>query len=87
MNAWIGYVGLIAFALAWIPQSMETIRAGRCEVNRTFLLLAGVGSFALTLYALQQGDAVFSSLNALTMLGALINLAYSLFPRPLSLGR
>lgn len=29
---WIGYAGVIALALAWVPQSMETIRAGplRC---------------------------------------------------------
>ena len=75
------YVGLVAFALAWIPQSWETIRAGRCEVNRSFLGLAAVGSFSLTVYALQQGDAVFSTLNALTTTGALINLTYSLFPK------
>ncbi|MBI3297247.1 MAG: lipid-A-disaccharide synthase N-terminal domain-containing protein [Elusimicrobia bacterium] len=80
-GAWVGYVGLVAFALAWIPQSLDTIRAGRCEVNRTFLALAGVGSLSLTIYALQQGDPVFATLNALTTLGAFINLCYSLFPR------
>jgi len=26
---WIGYAGVIALALVWVPQSMETIRAGR----------------------------------------------------------
>lgn len=82
MGHWFGYVGLVAFALAWIPQSLETVRAGRCEVNRTFLVLAAIGSLSLTIYALSQGDAVFSSLNALTTLGALINLVYSLSPRP-----
>ncbi len=78
---WIGYVGLVAFALAWVPQCWDTYKAGQCSVNRSFLVLAGVGSLALTLYALQEGDPVFSSLNALTTLGALINLQYSLFPR------
>lgn len=78
---YIGYVGLVAFALAWIPQSYETIQAGHCGANRTFLLLAAVGSLSLTLYALQQGDPVFSTLNALTTAGAAVNLYYSLFPR------
>jgi lipid-A-disaccharide synthase-like uncharacterized protein len=81
---WAGYVGLAAFALAWVPQSWETIAAGRCEVNRGFLVLAAIGSLSLTIYALQRGDPVFSLLNALTTAGALINLAYSLNPQPRS---
>mgnify|MGYP001567952769 CR=1 FL=1 len=78
----MGYAGLVAFALAWIPQSWETIRAGRCEVNRNFLGLAAVGSFFLTLYAVQEGDPVFATLNALTTTGAVINLVFSLVPKP-----
>ncbi|MBI4422710.1 MAG: lipid-A-disaccharide synthase N-terminal domain-containing protein [Elusimicrobia bacterium] len=78
---WIGYVGLVAFALAWIPQSWETVREGRCAANRSFLALAAVGSLALTAYALRQGDPVFSLLNGLTTAGAAMNLLYSLFPR------
>lgn len=78
---WIGYIGLMAFALAWIPQSIETIRAGRCPVNMKFLLLSAVGSGALALYAVLLGDLVFSVLNGLTTAGALVNLFYKLFPR------
>lgn len=77
----VGYVGLVAFALAWIPQSYETIQAGHCAANRNFLVLAAIGSLSLTIYALQQGDPVFSTLNALTTAGAAVNLAYSVFPR------
>lgn len=78
---WIGLIGVTAFALAWIPQSLETIRAGRCDVNLAFLLLAAVGSFSLMLYAFLRGDIVFSAVNLLTTLGALINVGYKLFPR------
>lgn len=78
---WIGYVGLAAFALAWIPQSVETIRAGRCEVNLAFLLLAALGSAALAAYALLKQDLVFSLVNALTTLGALVNVYYKLKPK------
>ncbi len=81
MTASIGYLGLICFALAWIPQSLETIKAGRCTVNRSFLALSAVGSLALTLYALSHGDTVFSTLNALTTIGAATNIYYSFFPR------
>lgn len=78
---WIGFVGVIAFALAWIPQSIDTIRAGRCEVNLAFLLLAALGSFSLMTYALLQGDVVFSVVNGLTTIGAFVNTFYKLFPR------
>lgn len=81
MSAWIGYVGLGAFALAWIPQSWETVRAGRCGANRVFLALSALGSFSLTIYALSRGDAVFSALNALTTAGAALNVFYSCCPR------
>lgn len=78
---WIGFVGVIAFALAWIPQSIDTIKTGRCEVNMLFLLLAALGSFSLMTYALLQGDVVFSIVNGLTTVGAVINTFYKLFPR------
>lgn len=76
----MGYVGLIAFALAWIPQSIDTIKAGRCDVNLKFLILAAIGSFSLTLYAYFRDDEVFCILNALTTAGALVNLFYKIRP-------
>ena len=81
MTSWIGGIGLVAFALAWIPQCLQTVREGRCGANRTFLALSAVGSLALACYAFQRGDAVFSSLNALTTVGAGINIWFSVFPR------
>ena len=78
---WCAYVGLRAFAVAWIPQSIETIKAGRCDVNGLFLMLSMTGSLALMLYALMRGDAIFSTVNALTTLGALVNIYYRQFPR------
>ncbi|HEX9007274.1 MAG TPA: lipid-A-disaccharide synthase N-terminal domain-containing protein [Bacteroidota bacterium] len=77
----IGYIGLAGVVICWIPQSIETIRAGRCTVNLTFLILMVVGSVCLTIYAIAKNDLVFSILNSLTTVGALINLYYKLFPR------
>lgn len=79
--AWFGYIGVAAFALAWIPQCYDTVKAGRCEANLIFLLLAALGSFSLMSYALFLGDKVFSILNALTTCGALVNVYYKLFAR------
>lgn len=77
----VGYVGLVAFGLAWLPQSWETVRAGECGLNAAFLGLSALGSVALTAYAALRGDAVFGALNAMTSLGALVNIWYRVFPR------
>ncbi|MBM4169968.1 MAG: hypothetical protein FJ215_12560 [Ignavibacteria bacterium] len=77
----VGYAGLIALTLCWIPQSIETIRLGHCPVNLIFLILSSFGSLCLVLYALFLGDPVFTLLNLLTTLGALLNMYYRLFPR------
>lgn len=78
---WLGYIGLVALVLSWIPQSIETIRLGRCPVNLTFLVLSSVGSLSLAVYAVSVGDPVFSTLNILTTGGAFLNIYYKLFPR------
>jgi len=78
---WIGYIGVIALVLSWIPQSVETIRLGRCPVNLNFLILSVVGSLSLAAYAFTLGDPVFSILNTITTVGALLNMYYKLFPR------
>jgi lipid-A-disaccharide synthase-like uncharacterized protein len=77
----IGYVGLGAFARAWIPQSVDAIRAVRCDIN---LLLAFIGNALLMTYAAIRSDALFVIVNAFTTAGALVNLYYKLFPRPSS---
>lgn len=77
----IGYIGLAGVVICWIPQSVETVRAGRCAVNLFFLILMVIGSVCLTIYAVAKNDLVFSILNSLTTIGALVNLFYKLFPR------
>ena len=78
---WIGGVGMAAFALAWIPQSVETMRAGRCGANLTFLCLSALGSGSLTAYAFLRGETVFLIVNGMTTFGALLNVVYKAFQR------
>ncbi len=78
---WIGYVGLAALAICWVPQSIETIKGGRCEINLAFLVLYLIGSIGMLVYAMDLGDLIFSLLNGLTTVGALLNLFYKIFPR------
>ena len=78
---WLGYVGLTALVLCWIPQTIDTLKQGRCPVNSGFLVLSAVGSFCLALYALSLGNLVFTLLNCLTTLGTAINIYYKIVPR------
>jgi lipid-A-disaccharide synthase-like uncharacterized protein len=78
---WIGYVGLTALVVCWIPQSIDTIKQGECPVNLTFLFLTALGSLCLAFYALSLGNPVFTILNCLTTLGTAVNIYYKLFPR------
>ncbi len=78
---WIGYVGLTALVVCWIPQTMDTVRLGSCPVNLGFLLLTALGSLSLAVYAASFGNTVFTVLNCLTTLGTAINIYYKLFPR------
>lgn len=77
----IGYIGLTALALCWIPQSIETVRLGRCDVNLSFLVLSAIGSLSLAFYAVLRSDTVFILVNTLTTAGAVLNLFFKLRPR------
>jgi lipid-A-disaccharide synthase-like uncharacterized protein len=77
----IGYLGLLFVAICWLPQTVETVREGKCGANTYFLFLSALGSVCLTVYAVSRSDVVFSILNTLTAIGAFINLFYKFFPR------
>ena len=77
----IGYLGLFLVAICWLPQTIETIRSGRCEVNSLFLILSASGSVCLVVYAIERIDVVFAILNTLTAVGAFVNLFYKIRPR------
>ncbi len=74
----MGYIGLGALAACWIPQTLETIRDKDCKANMQFLILSFIGSFSLFIYALFLKDTIFSVLNFMTSVGALINVIYKL---------
>lgn len=74
----IGIIGLAALAAGWIPQTLQTIKEKDCKVNSNFLILNFIGSVSLTIYAVYLGDLVFSVLNSMTSIGAVINIFYKL---------
>ncbi|MHB8336482.1 MAG: PQ-loop domain-containing transporter [Ignavibacteriaceae bacterium] len=77
----IGYIGLVTLAASWVPQTFDTIKEKHCRVNGYFLVLNSIGSFSLMLYSFFLGDMVFSILNSMTSVGALINIFYKVRTR------
>lgn len=81
MIQWIGWIGLLLLLLAWVPQTWDTIKAGKTPVNLLFIILYFVSSATLAVYAFLSSDPVFLVLNGLLTIGSGINLYYKIWPR------
>ncbi len=77
----LGWTGFSVLIMAWIPQTFDTIKAGRTDMNLAFILMYVISSLLLTIYSILENDPVFIALNALLTIGSGINLFYKLFPR------
>lgn len=77
----LGWAGFAILIMAWIPQTIDTIKAGYTEMNIAFILMYVFSSLLLTIYSVLTFDMVFITLNALLTVGSGINLYYKLFPR------
>lgn len=82
---WIGWIGLSLLLMAWVPQTWETIKMGRCPVHLGFVILYFIASVLLAIYAGLIDDTVFMLLNGLLAFGSGINLYYKFFPRTVTL--
>lgn len=77
----LGWTGFAILILAWIPQTYDTIKAGKTDINMAFIIMYVSSSLLLTIYSVLEDDAVFIALNAMLTIGSGINLFYKLFPR------
>ena len=80
----LGWTGFGILVIAWVPQTWETIKAGRTEINIVFIILYALASLLLTIYSVLDNDPVFIALNGMLTIGSGINLFYKLFPRKTS---
>ena len=77
----MGWVGFGILVAAWIPQTLETIKAGETHINVAFIIMYFTSSLLLTIYSVLIEDPVFTALNGLLTLGSGINMYYKFFPR------
>ncbi len=77
----LGWTGFAILVSAWVPQTLQTIKAGRTDISLAFILMYVSSSLLLTIYSVLENDHVFIALNGLLTIGSGINLYYKLFPR------
>jgi len=75
----VGIVGLAILAIAWIPQTVETIRKRKSYLSVRFALLYLSGSFILAIYSVIIKDTIFLILNIILIVMASINLYIEFF--------
>ena len=75
---WSGFAILIG---AWFPQTWQTIKQGRTEINLAFILMYVSSSLILTIHSVLIEEWVYIALNGLLTIGSAINLFYKLNPR------
>ncbi len=74
---YIGLAGLVLLLFAWIPETIKTIREKKSPVELKFSAVYALGAASLMIYAYLLGDWIFTVLNLLTMLMALMNAYYA----------
>ncbi len=76
----VGILGLLCIAGAWVPQTIETVRSRYCTIGFPFLILYIIGSASLTIHSIIINDMVFLVLNVAATVQSLINLYYRIYP-------
>ncbi len=75
---YVGLAGLILLLIAWIPETVNTIKRKKTPAELKFSLVYALGSAGLMTYAYLLGDLIFTVLNLFTTLLALMNSYYAI---------
>lgn len=68
----IGLLGLTMIVVAWIPETIKSLKSGQ-TAKIEFLILYLLGSIFLTIYAILRNDIVFTILNGLAVIFSGLN--------------
>lgn len=72
----VGIFGMLCIVLAWIPQTIRTIKTKKVGMEEKFLWIYLLGSSFLTLYAMSIKDLIFFTLNSVAVIFDIINIYY-----------
>lgn len=72
----LGVLGMAFIVIAWMPQTLATIRTKRVGMEEKFLWFYLLGCMFLALYAFYIMDYVFLGLNSISFLLNSINIYY-----------
>ena len=76
MYEWFGVLGMLCIVLAWIPETIRTIRTKRVGIEEKFLWLYLFGCVFLVLYSFYIRDIIFLGLNGISFVFNGINVYY-----------
>ncbi|MCX8202352.1 MAG: lipid-A-disaccharide synthase N-terminal domain-containing protein [Candidatus Micrarchaeota archaeon] len=71
-----GIIGMIFIVLAWIPQTIKTIKTKTVGIEPKFLWLYMFGCIGLILYSVYISDPIFIGLNSISLVFNLVNIYY-----------
>jgi uncharacterized protein with PQ loop repeat len=61
----IGILGMLCIIIAWIPQTLRTIRTKKTGMEPTFLWIYFIGGILLASYAFSINDLIFLAMNSI----------------------
>jgi len=77
----IGILGAILLALAWLFETLESIKKHKSLIDLKFTLIYLVGTVLLTIYSYQKNDYVFLGLQSCLTILIIFEIAYTLYKK------
>jgi lipid-A-disaccharide synthase-like uncharacterized protein len=77
----IGILGAILLALAWLFETIESIKKHKSLIDLKFALIYLVSTILLTVYAFQNNDIVFFGVNALLIILVIFEIVYTFYKK------
>ncbi len=74
----VGVFGALCIVIAWVPETLQTLRTKKTGLSLGFNIIYIIGSAALTWYSITLGDMVFIVLNCIATALSLINLPFTI---------
>jgi len=75
----VGIAGAVLLLLAWLFETFESVKRHKALVDLKFAFIYIVSTFLLTVYAYQEKDYVFFSVNVCLIVLVLFEIVYTVY--------